>query len=258
MKFVRLSESEYRQNEALGFHDLMNLSKSYLHFQEGRRPKDQADWQRFGTAAHLMALEPSRFASEVVTRPTADRRTREGKALHESFERESAGKVVVTEEEMERLVAMRQMLHGSSAFNDILNCATHIEACAFCELESLRLKGRIDAAGTLPGGELFILEYKTTSDASWDEFQRDVHKYRYDLQLYHYAVVADQPQARLFIVAQEKTAPFDWTITEIEVSDVLAERYRELLSQAKKNLESREGYSKNLFVYRQRRFLWNN
>lgn len=254
MKLLTMSESDYRSHEALGFHDLCNLAKSYLHFVEGRRLKEAKDYQNFGTAAHLMALESERFKQEVVARPAFDRRTKEGKARAEAFDAEHGNKLIVTEEEMQRLISMLGMLRESSVFNDILACATHFESCAFLELEELKLKGRLDAAGVLPNGETFIIEYKTTLDASFDSFRWDISRYRYDLQLMHYAVVASGGvhsigNCRLFIVAQEKEPPFDFTLTEVLVTDELIESYYKLIRRAGDNLMNKSGYSKEINTY---------
>lgn len=254
MKLVTMSEEQYREHDALGFHDLCNLAKSYLHFLEGRKEKESKDYQVFGTAAHLMALEPDRFKYQVVARPTFDRRTKDGKAKAEAFESENFGKLIVTEEEMEKLQAMQAMLEASQAFQDIKACVTHVECCAFHSHGNLILKGRLDAAGVLPGGESFIVEYKTTQDASFDSFRWDIQRYRYDLQLIHYASVAlggthHADSCRLFIVAQEKEPPFDFTLTEVVVTDDLVASYYELLRKAESNLELKTGYSKELNTY---------
>lgn len=254
MKLVTMSEEEYRSDDALGFHDLCNLAKSYFHFLEGRKEKESKDYQNFGTAAHLMALEHQRFETEVVARPNFDRRTKDGKAKAEAFDSENFGKLIVTDDEFERLRAMRAMLEASKEFQDILACVAHIESCAFHSHGSLLLKGRLDAAGVLPSGERFILEYKTTQDASFDSFRWDIQRYRYDLQLIHYASVTlggthHADSCRLFIVAQEKEPPFDFTLTEIMVTDDLLASYYDLLRKAESNLELKAGYSKELNIY---------
>lgn len=254
MNLVTMSEEKYREHEGLGFHDLCNLGKSYLHFLECRKEKEAKEYQTFGTAAHLMALEPERFKSQVVARPAFDRRTKEGKAKSEAFDSEHFGKIIVTEEEMERLLAMQSMLESSQAFQDIKSCVSHVESCAFYAHGNLSLKGRIDAAGKLPSGESFILEYKSTQDASFDAFKFDISRYRYDLQLMHYASVAlggthHADSCRLFIVAQEKEPPFDFTITEVLVTDDLVASYYDLLRRAEQNFELKSGYSKQLNTY---------
>lgn len=254
MKLITMSEAEYREHAALGFHDLCNLAKSYLHFLEGRKEKENKDYQVFGTAAHLMALEPERFNTQVVARPAFDRRTKDGKAKSEAFDSEHFGKLIVTEEEMERLQAMQAMLEASQSFHDIKSCVTHVESCAFLDFSSIKLKGRLDAAGVLPSGEPFVLEYKTTQDASFDSFRWDIQRYRYDLQLLHYASLAsggiqNLGSCRLFIVAHEKEPPFDFTLTEVVVTDDLIAIYYDRLRKAESNLELKTGYSKELNIY---------
>ncbi|MEJ5328497.1 MAG: PD-(D/E)XK nuclease-like domain-containing protein [Candidatus Bathyarchaeia archaeon] len=249
-----MSEKEYREHEALGFHDLCNLGKSYLHFLEGRKEKEAKDYQTFGTAAHLMALEPDRFKNQVVARPAFDRRTKDGKARAEAFDAQFKESLVVTEDEYGRLIAMRAMLSTSPEFSDIMSCVTHVESCAFLDFSSIKLKGRVDAAGVLPSGEPFVLEYKTTQDASFDNFKWDIGRYKYDLQLLHYASlgfggIQNLGSCRLFIVAQEKEPPFDFTITEVLVTDELVASYYDLLRKAESNLELKTGYSKELNTY---------
>lgn len=259
MILSKMNENEYRMHEYFGFHDIVALTKSFWHMHTYRKSKLKKDYQNFGAAAHIMALEPERFKTDVVILPEFNRRTKDGKAKAEEFEKENSDKIIVTEDEMIKLVQMQETLEYFDLFRNIRRHVSNYEACAFYEFsDDLKLKGRIDAAGVLPDGSTFILEYKTTQDASFDSFKYDIHKYKYDLQLFHYATVAMQGvqnalSCRLFIVAQEKEPPYDYTLTEVEVSEDLVQSYYDLLALAERNIRMKSGYSKNINEYHHRR-----
>lgn len=252
MKLLPMPEHEYRAHEALGFHDLLNLSKSYLHFLEGRKPKEKIEsYFIFGQAAHMMALEPEKFESTVVAKPSFDRRTKDGKSAHEAFISANMEKVIVTEDEFYSLKEMQKILFQSEHFQNIKSCAKFFESCAFAENHGLQLKGRIDCAGVV-GNTPFLLEYKTTQDASPESFFWDIKKYKYDLQLCYYAYIAGVLEnCKLFIVAQEKVAPFDFTIWELEVDNTLIGRMVALLETAKQNMDKKTGYQKDINLFKQ-------
>ena len=249
---IKMEESDYRSHSAFGFHDILALKKSFNHLVAKQNEQVTKDYFIFGQAAHLAALEPTLFEQKVVSMPPIDRRTKAGKEEYEAFCQAHEGKIILSQVDYEKVLAMRDVLQKSSEYKGILSKVTHTESCVFGTFEELPLKGRIDAAGELSTDEYFFIEYKTTQDAFFDSFKYDIHRYNYDLQLAYYGFLLSQKIAydiRLFIVAQEKEPPFDFSLIEIEKNDALKSSLSSLLYTAVNNFSLKSGYSKDIHTY---------
>ena len=112
-KFEVMSNAEYRQREGLASTDIKRMMKSMATWKYLKdNPQDDKDTPalKFGRAYHKFCLEPYDFENEFVVSPKIDRRTKEGKAAYEEFEKQAAGKEIIDEETYEKLSAMRDVL----------------------------------------------------------------------------------------------------------------------------------------------------
>ena len=158
---------------------------------------------RLGTAVHTSILEPHRFASEIRVEPKVDRRTKEGKALWESFEMSMMpGQTRISEDQLIVAKAIQDTVWSSKAACGLLDEAAHREYSVVAEVEGVLCKARCDGYG---GG--LILDVKTTSSlASKDEFQATVFRYGYAVQAQLYRMVLNR--------AGLKADRFAWIVCE--------------------------------------------
>jgi exodeoxyribonuclease VIII len=216
LTWQKLSDEEYHSRPEISFHGLMNCLRSYQHYQADRQTKKETQAMRFGTLAHLMALEPLEFKKRVKVSPKFDKRTKEGKAGYEAFIATLLpSDLVVDEDDYTRLMGMRAKLDEamldpnlSWIFKDI----ERIEEALFFQMQVndtlIDCRMKPDAVGTT-----FILDYKTTQDASAEGFWKTVKSYNYDLQLYFYQYaesLVSKTQKELIILAQETEAPYEF------------------------------------------------
>lgn len=177
---------DYRGWDAVGVHDLMLVNRSLAHFTNSREnPIAPTDAMRFGTAAHSWILTPELAPDEVMVAPKIDRRTKAGKEAWADFQAMSASKTIVSEEEAHHLAKMANAVATSPAARNLLDQAplrevsflrTDPEADVVC-------RGRADA---MAPDCSWIVDLKTTVNASPGEFARTAAKFNYHAQAAFY------------------------------------------------------------------------
>jgi len=135
-----------------------------------------------GTATHTLVLEPQKFQDSIIIRPSVDLRTKNGRAIMESFEAERGDRVAITAEQLELAQAMAHELLSNRVSAPLLEGAI-VEQSIYWhqELED----GQFELCKVRPDAlcrkKPLILDVKTCESASYDEMRRSITKYRYHL-----------------------------------------------------------------------------
>ena len=166
---------------------------------------------RLGTAVHTAILEPHRAAADIRVEPKVDRRTKEGKALWESFEMSMMpGQTRISEEQLLVVQAIKDRVWNSKAACGLLDEAAHREYSVVAEVEGVLCKARCDGYG---GG--LILDVKTTSGlASHEEFAKTLWNFGYAVQAQLYRMVLNR--------AGLKADRFAWIVCETNAPNGVA------------------------------------
>lgn len=197
----------------------------------------ESEAMKFGSAFHMFNLEPELYATTYTTMPHFDRRTKQGKADALAWEAENADKLPIYEDELVLLQEMRKAIQGNKLACELLNAPGLTEASfLWVDPDSEQLvKARTDRYVTW-GGEKWVLDLKTTTDASERGFTRAIGTYRYDLQVAIYgealsAVCGVLP--RFAFIAVEKEPPYGVGIYEVRRADLADawEEYKRLVKQ---------------------------
>lgn len=204
-----LSNADYHAHPAISKSGLDKIAKSPAHYKAAREAEHEgSDALVFGSAFHDYILLPDTFQTAyTVLPPDFDGRTKEGKVMLESI-RQSEQTVLKTEwltdiEGMAAAIAAHPkasaLLQGGKA-----------EQSIFWTDEDSGIDCRCRPDYLHPGG--IIVDLKSTTDASPEEFARSVAKYRYHVQdaFYsegYYQATGQWPRGFVFI-AVEKTAPY--------------------------------------------------
>jgi hypothetical protein len=161
-------------------------------------------------------LQPEVYAAEFIAMPDGLKRTtKEGKAEYERLI--STGKQVMSASQAKQVEGMRQsILMHSDAAMFLRSMPGQAEVSAFVEVDginhkNLKAKARFDRVVDV-GGEVAIVDLKTTENASPREFSRSIAQWRYFLQASWYLDGIEQstgtrPEQFIFICV-EKKAPF--------------------------------------------------
>lgn len=216
MPTLKIDETTYRSHPAISRSELWKMNDSPEKFRFCKdHPEPASPALIFGQAVHALLLQPETFESEFAVAPAVDRRTKEGKAIYSEFVAHSIGRHVLTQEDYSAARAMVEAAHNVPLVSQLLAGEKEVSYFWKDEDTGIDCKARLDCTTDL-GGSLFIIDYKTTEDASNDAFMRSVLKYGYDFQgaMYSEAVKkgAGIEPAGFILIAQEKKPPYSVNI----------------------------------------------
>ena len=206
-----MTENEYRTHPAVSRSELWKLRDSpekYKYHKE--HPAEPTPALIFGQIVHKLVLERDKFLEDFAVAPGSDRRTKLGREEWETFQNQLNGRTVVSTADFLKASEMAEAIRAHPLAAKLL-AGAHETPHFWTDLDTGELcKCRTDAE-TVIDGQLWIVDYKTTADASTEGFQREAHKYGYDFQaaMYSEGVTADTGEVpRFAFVAQEKAPPY--------------------------------------------------
>ncbi|HEU4544301.1 MAG TPA: PD-(D/E)XK nuclease-like domain-containing protein [Jiangellaceae bacterium] len=181
----------------------------YKSWLDGELPDEDSPALAFGRAFHMALLEPERFASTYVELPRFDRRTKEGKAAAAAWDAEHAGAEPIRMDDLLCITAMVESVKTHPLAGKMVRDGKPELTLSWKDSGTgLRCKSRLDY---YVQDLSMIVDAKTTEDASWEAFRRDVVKYGYHRQdaLYRAAALAlDLPVQHFVLLAVEKRPPY--------------------------------------------------
>lgn len=215
--------ADYRAHEALSQSGARKLLRSPAHFVTDReRPAEPTAAMRFGSAVHCAVLESEAFRDRYAKAPKCDNRTTAGRAMHEQFLLNAAGKVALSEDEFETVQSCALAVRDHPGAMRLLQGA-RVEVSAFWQdrQHDVPCKARFDALSH--GG---IVDLKTATDASKDAFARSIATYGYDLQAAFYSIghehVLDATPEFYALIAVETEPPFAVACYELGSASIMA------------------------------------
>ena len=189
--------------------DLIHRAPALYRHRQLAPPELRTPAMRWGTLVHLWVLEPEHVAKETFEAPTVDRRTKAGKEAWDAALVEAGTRELVTAEERAQLDQITEAVHMHPLAGHILGNAYPQN----CEI-SLYWKDLDTRATCRARPDLhvdnYVVDLKTTTNASADAFARDAWKFRYHVQAAFYidAFAAVGKRADTFVfIAVEKDAP---------------------------------------------------
>lgn len=189
--------------EYLSYSQLKAFAKSpnhYLAYLE--QYFEQTPQMLLGSVIHCKVLEPHEFALRYAVAPQADKRTKEGKAIHQAFQDKLNGQVVISEDQYD--LASKVALAITDQAIDILE-GTEKEITKLADIHGERFKAVADVVGAN-----YIADLKTAADASPEAFMRQAHNLEYHLQAAIYRAVFDKPD--FYWIVAETSAPFNYQV----------------------------------------------
>lgn len=191
---------------------LKEVSRSLAHARAWFDAADEGDDSpalAFGKAFHAAILEPLVFESTYVVVPSfGDCRKKENKALRDAWRAENAGKSEISQEDMQRIHAMRAAVMAHPIAGELLQgAATEVTMRWRDAATGLECKARVDALSRSPR---LAIDLKTTEDASKRGFERSVSSYGYHRQAAFYEAgfaALGAPVEDFVFVAVEKAFP---------------------------------------------------
>lgn len=205
----------------------------------------------FGSALHTAILEPIEFARKYVVAPEINRRTNAGKAEWDALLSDCYrnNQTLIDAEDRREIVRLKEAVYAHPSAALLLKHGRPEQTFAFREpITGAPCKMRPDWLDDTHG---FIVDIKTTDDASPTGFAKSVWTYRYDVQAAFYldglAQLEGAMRPGFIFIAVEKKRPYNvgvYVATE-EVINMGRKRY---LPDLEKYVECRQyntwpGYS---------------
>lgn len=175
--------------DALNVSSLRRIAKTPRKFKLALdHPVDkQTDSKRFGTAFHMLCLEPQRFKTSVVAapiNPKTDKPYGMGTKAWDEYAEQHPGKLILGGDELTELAAMKREIDAHPEASALLQAEGQCEVAMVWTdpTTGLRAKGRADKLIPRFG----LIDIKTTQDASYAEFSRSISDYGYCAQVAFY------------------------------------------------------------------------
>jgi exodeoxyribonuclease VIII len=220
------------------YHAAPGISKSHLDTIAEGSPLHY--WQRYinpdrpeenktpalilGDAIHAAILQPALFESHYIIKPDVDKRTKDGKAIYAAFKAASVGKTELSQAEFDCCVNIRETVYRHPVARGLLLGGVAEHSFFTKELETGELiKCRPDYLT-----DDYIIDVKSTLDASEDSFNYDGTKHRYDVAVPWYmdivqAVRRRRPKKWIWLVV-EKEPPYAIGIYFAQEHDIIRAR----------------------------------
>lgn len=235
-----MTENEYNLAEGIRRSDLWRMNDSpekFKYFLE--HPTEQTQAMAFGSAAHKYILEGDDFWNEYIIEQKFDRRTKDGREAYEKFMEEAAGKTPVGQDKVDNMADMKTALKACPLANELLfgEHQTEVPLMWTDPETGEKCKAKLDVL-IHDGDEYTIVDYKTTTAADTEHFNRSIFSFGYHFQAGFYAegvrhVLGTEKPIRFIFVAQEKTAPYAVNVVEVseDVMKVGVAKFHELLEK---------------------------
>ena len=189
----------YHAHPALGSSRLRELLKSPAHFRANLRRETEA--LALGSLVHTLVLEPHAFPERYVVVPKIDGRTKEGRAAKAALADDP--RIAVDGETMAEASACATSIMGHIVYQQIRNAQVEHTVFWVDEETGIECKARFDVVGP------WLVDLKTTRDASPKGFQSAIATYGYHIQAAHYmaGAIANGMEPRGFLFACVETSP---------------------------------------------------
>jgi exodeoxyribonuclease VIII len=229
-----LSNEDYHRHPAISRSAIASIQRSPRHFwahQYGGLPRSgPTPAMLFGTAVHMAVLEPELFLQTYVEAPKLSKLS---KAYKEAVaEIEAAGQIALPAAEIEQITGMvaaiREHETASKAlYGPGISEATYITNDPTTDLAIKCRADRVTNSG-------WLVDLKTTTDASENAFTKTCVNFGYHVQAAYYmhtveAATGIRPKGFLF-VAVEKAPPYG--VQVFRCSDIVLEVGMDIASNA--------------------------
>ena len=243
-----LTNKEYHARPEISKSDLDLLARSPLHLKMKNELKNPpSDALILGSAVHKLVLERKDFLNEFKIAPGADKRTKEGKAIHEEFLKKLGEKTPISWASIKTAIKIAASVSSIKETAKLLKDGL-AEQSYFSEINGVAVKCRPDFYNEKIGA---VIDLKTTSDASASGFARSVASFNYHVQAAFYSDILRSlgKEVNYFLfIAVETKAPYFVGFYELDAAAIEQGRkaYLELLELYKYCKERDEwwGYAK--------------
>lgn len=221
----------FLEKRPLSYSSLKAFMRSPAHYRHYITTPKAAptDALRMGQLIDMVILTPDEVEQKVVVMPEINRRTNVGKEEYAIFMQTNVDKLVVSQEDMDTAMKIKESVWNNVTAMYYLNQVTQTQRFVRRQIYGLPFIAIKDAIGPR-----FIMDLKSTKSAYEQDFNRDIFNYDYDLQGGIYtAIERDYPD--YYILAVEKEEPYGCAVFHLQ-GDIL-QNSKELLQTVTENFK---------------------
>jgi exodeoxyribonuclease VIII len=212
-----LNSEEYHSDlTAVNSSALKDALKSPASFKTAfTTKKDPTPAMEFGTLVHTAILEFKRFKSEYIIKPDfGNMRLKENKAAAEEWLNANSDKKFVAQDDYNKLIGIAESISNHKDAISLLTNGQIEQSGYFTDPETCILN-RI-RPDFLSNDKCVLVDLKTTTDCTLNDFSRTIWNFRYDFQMAMYSegvriISGKRPDFHVFIVV-EKTPPYECAV----------------------------------------------
>ena len=222
-----ISNEEYHSSAGISRTGIKEFKRSPRHFwykyvnpDYKRSPTASGSALEFGSALHTYVLEKNKFDNDyfISEKNPHHGSSTEGRKFKTDMLLKSKHKILIDDSDFSTIKSMSDSINSDDEARELITGATYEKSIYWIDPDTqLLCKCRPDIIH-----DNFIVDLKTTADASYKEFQRSFYNYGYHLQVamiqqgFEHAL---NKSMRNFIdLAVEKTEPFSTAVYLIDES----------------------------------------
>lgn len=198
----------------------------HAHFVDKKMERKETHALHFGSAIHLALLEPRSFLDRYVVEPDLRRNTNAYKEWRAAVLEGDPTAILVTQDDMDNLQGMVESIMSHRDASAMLRKGTpELSIYNTVQMGEIVVDGKARPDYLHENGDL--IDLKTTRDAGFQAFRRQIWEYRYDVSAawHHRLVEAEYGQKSdryVWWVALEKTRP--WDVCVYRANDMVMEK----------------------------------
>lgn len=209
-KWIQDEFSDYQTKKALNSHAIPHILRSPAHYKNYIESENK-DNESFaiGRLIHTCILEPEKL-SNVCIEPEGDKRSsKHREVLKEWKDSLSPNAIVCSQDVYDRVMMITESVHAHPTISTLLNGGFNERSGYLtCPEYGIDVKIRPDKKK-----DNLLIDIKTSTNASYNSFQRDVINYSYDVQAafyLHYGNILSE------LSGEGKIDAFIWIVIEKE------------------------------------------
>ena len=217
MKRIKDTNDEYHSHKSISASGLKTIYKKSVYHHLNSVFK-MTDAMNFGSAVHSALLEDS---NDIAVLPEFNARTKEGKKIKQDFFDNNKGKIIIKQEEQEAIEKIKKNFNGHSLAKSLVQRLSETEVSYYGTIDKVPVRVRPDGIKDND----YIIDIKTTSDASPRFFKSQVYNFAYHLQACFYSEALGYDPAKFRFITIENKYPY--TVEVFAMSEDMIEYGRD-------------------------------
>jgi len=217
MKRIKDNNDEYHSHKSISASGLKTIYKKSVYHHLNSMFK-MSDAMNFGSAVHSALLEDS---NDIAVLPEFNARTKEGKKIKQDFFDNNKGKIIIKQEEQEAIEKIKKNFNGHSLAKSLVQRLTETEVSYYGTIDKVPVRVRPDGIKDND----YIIDIKTTMDASPRYFKSQMYNFAYHLQACFYSEALGYDPAKFRFITIENKYPY--TVEVFAMSEDMIEYGRD-------------------------------